>query len=92
MAVDPRKVLDDDKLTIRICDHSDWNEVGYCGLRIRCQCSIPHAYFIPYAYGMCHMRIRVWYNYTRMVQLFAYGILFYTIHVYEDSFWFMHVQ
>ena len=56
------------------------------------RCSIPHAYFIPYAYGMCHMRIRVWYNYTRMVQLYAYGILFYTIYVYEDSFWFMHIQ
>ena len=31
-------------------------------------CSIPYAYFVPYAYGTYHMRIRVRYNHTRMVR------------------------
>ena len=35
---------------------------------LRCYCSIPYAYFVPYAYGTYHMRIRVRYNHTRMVR------------------------
>ena len=31
-------------------------------------CSIPYAYFVPYAYGTYHMRIRVRYNHTRVVR------------------------
>ena len=33
--------------------------------------------FIPYAYGTYHMRIRIWYNHTRMVRIivpYAYGV------------------
>ena len=30
-----------------------------------------HVYFIPYAYGTYHMRIRIWYDRTRMIWLFV---------------------
>ena len=39
-------------------------------------CSIPYAYFIPYAYGTYHTHIRIWYSHTRMVWIivpYAYG-------------------
>ena len=52
------------------------------GCHDQCACCVPYAYFIPYAYGMYRMRIRIWYDRTRMVWLFVPYEYTYTITVY----------
>ena len=50
----------------------DWKHIMYA-------CCVPHEYFIPYAYGMYHTRIRARYDRMRMVWLFVpYAYSYYT--------------